>query len=58
METETMEKQSAISVRIPASIKKAIDKAADKDRRSTSSLVQLILEDWLKQQRETSDVRP
>ncbi|MGO9685117.1 MAG: ribbon-helix-helix protein, CopG family [Beijerinckiaceae bacterium] len=40
-------KQSAISVRLPDPIKRAIDKAAEDDHRSTASLVEKILADWL-----------
>jgi predicted transcriptional regulator len=42
-----MVKKAALSIRIPESVKKAIDRAAVKDRRSTSSLVEIILADWL-----------
>jgi hypothetical protein len=43
-----MTKKAALSIRISEVTKKAIDKAAVKDHRSTSSLVEIILEDWLK----------
>ena len=40
-------KRAALSVRIAETTKKAIDKAAAKDHRSTASLVELILTDHL-----------
>jgi hypothetical protein len=40
-------KKAALSIRISESVKKAIDRAADRDRRSTSALVEIILADWL-----------
>jgi hypothetical protein len=40
-------KKAALSIRISESVKKAIDRAAAKDRRSTSKLVEIILESWL-----------
>jgi hypothetical protein len=42
-----MVKKAALSIRIPESTKKAIDRAAVKDHRSTASLVNAILADWL-----------
>jgi hypothetical protein len=44
---ETAMKRAALSVRIAETTKKAIDKAAAKDHRSTASLVELILTDHL-----------
>ena len=40
-------KKAALSIRIPEALKLAIDKAAAKDRRSTASLVEIILAEWL-----------
>jgi hypothetical protein len=42
-----MAKQSAISVRLPEHLKAAVDQAAAADHRSTASLVEKILSDWL-----------
>ena len=42
-----MVKQSALSVRLPNPIKMEIEKAAAADHRSTASLVEKILADWL-----------
>jgi hypothetical protein len=42
-----MAKQSALSIRVLQSIKRDIDKAAAKEHRSTSSLVEKILADYL-----------
>jgi uncharacterized protein (DUF1778 family) len=46
-ESTTVPKKTPISVRVDAGTKKAIDKAAKKGRRSTTSLVQIILDDWI-----------
>ena len=46
-----MAKQAALSIRIDESIKRAIAKAAAKDHRSTASLVEKILADYLKEQK-------
>jgi hypothetical protein len=43
-----MVKDAAISVRLDARVKAAIDKAAEDDHRSTASLVEKILADWAK----------
>jgi hypothetical protein len=43
-----MAKQAALSMRILASIKRGIDKAASKEHLSTSSLVEKILDDYLR----------
>lgn len=40
-------KTEALNVRIEPSIKKAIAKAAKDDRRSTASMVEKILVEWL-----------
>jgi hypothetical protein len=42
-------KTAAISVRIDARLKAAIDKAAEEDHRTTTSLVEKILSDWAKE---------
>lgn len=42
-------KTEALNVRIEPSIKKAITKAAKDDRRSTASMVEKILTDWLRE---------
>jgi hypothetical protein len=42
-----MVKKAALSVRISASTKKALEKAADEEHRSTAALVEIILRDWL-----------
>jgi hypothetical protein len=52
-----MVKKAALSIRIPETIKKAIDRAAVKDRRSTSSLVEIILEGWLQEQSDHKDAQ-
>jgi hypothetical protein len=52
-----MVKKAALSVRISETVKKAIDKAAARDRRSTSSLVEIILEGWLKEQTDHKDAQ-
>lgn len=41
-------KTSSLGVRVQPHIKSALDKAADADNRSTSSLVEKILGDWLR----------
>jgi hypothetical protein len=43
-----MAKKAALSVRIDAAVKKELDKAAAKDHRSTTSLINVILEGWLR----------
>jgi hypothetical protein len=45
----TMAKTSAISVRVTDQVKAATEKAAADDSRSTASLVEKVLTDWLKQ---------
>lgn len=45
-----MAKQAALSFRIPDEIKEALDRAAAADDRSVSSLVTIILRDWLREQ--------
>jgi hypothetical protein len=52
-----MVKKAALSIRIPETIKKAIDRAAAKDRRSTSALVEIILEGWLREQADHKDAQ-
>lgn len=42
-----MAKQAALSLRIPDEMKEALDRAAAADDRSMSSLVTIILRDWL-----------
>ena len=42
-----MAKKAALSVRISATVKKGIDRAAIADKRSTSALVEIILADYL-----------
>jgi hypothetical protein len=42
-----MVKKAALSVRISESTKKALDEAAAKDHRSTASLVEIILADFI-----------
>lgn len=44
-----MAKQSSLSFRIPDDMKQALDRAAAADDRSVSSLVTIILRDWLKE---------
>jgi predicted transcriptional regulator len=44
-----MAKQAALSFRIPDEMKEALDRAAAADDRSVSSLVTIILRDWLKE---------
>lgn len=44
-----MTKSAALSIRIPEELKKALEKAAEKDRRSIASYVQGVLEDHLKE---------
>jgi hypothetical protein len=46
-----MAKKAALSVRISESTKEAIDKEAAKERRSTASLVEIILMDFLQETR-------
>lgn len=43
-----MAKESPIAFRVDAEVKEALNKAAKDDRRSLSSLVDVILTDWLK----------
>ncbi len=38
----------ALSLRVRPSIKNALDDAAKNDRRTTSALCEIILEEWLK----------
>jgi hypothetical protein len=42
------EKTEALSIRISASVKKAIEKAAKDDRRSVTQQVEKILSEWLR----------
>ena len=42
-----MVKKAVLSVLISESTKKALDKEAAKEHRSTASLVEIILQDWL-----------
>ena len=42
-----MAKKAALSVRISATVKKGLDRAARADKRSTSALVEIILADYL-----------
>lgn len=44
-----MAKQAALSFRIPDEMKEALDRAAAANDRSVSSLVTIILRDWLKE---------
>lgn len=44
-----MAKQAALSFRIPDEMKEALDRAAAADDRSVSSLVTIILRDWLRE---------
>jgi hypothetical protein len=44
-----MAKTSAISVRVTDQVKAAADKAAADDSRSTASLVEKVLTDWLRE---------
>lgn len=44
-----MAKQAALSFRIPEEMKEALDRAAAADDRSVSSLVTIILRDWLRE---------
>lgn len=44
-----MAKHAALSFRIPNEMKEALEKAAMSDDRSVSSLVMIILRDWLKE---------
>jgi len=44
-----MAKESPIAFRVDAEVKEALTKAAKEDRRSLSSLVEVILIDWLKE---------
>lgn len=44
-----MAKQAALSFRVPDEMKEALDRAASADDRSVSSLVTIILRDWLKE---------
>jgi len=41
------EKMLVLSVRLPASVKHALDQAAIEDRRPTANLVSMVLEKWL-----------
>lgn len=43
-----MTKQTALSFRIPEEMKEAVERAAAADDRSVSSLVTIILRDWLR----------
>ncbi len=43
-----MPKLNALSFRIPDDMKAALERAAEADARSVSSLVTLILRDWLR----------
>jgi hypothetical protein len=43
-----MSKTAALGFRIPQEMKDALTKAAEEDHRSVSSLVTLIVRDWLK----------
>ena len=44
-----MPKQAALSFRVPEDMKEALDLAAAADDRSVSSLVMIILRDWLRE---------
>lgn len=44
-----MAKTAAISVRVSAEVKAAAEKAAAEDSRSTASLVEKLLTDWLRE---------
>jgi hypothetical protein len=44
-----MNKNAAISIRVPDRVKKAAEKAATDDNRPLASLVEKILIDWLKE---------
>jgi hypothetical protein len=44
-----MAKTSAISVRVSDKVKEAAERAAEADSRSTASLVEKILTEWLRQ---------
>jgi hypothetical protein len=46
-----MAKQAALSIRILESIKRDLDKAAARQHRSTSSLVEKILDDYLREEK-------
>lgn len=48
-ENVLMAKQAALSFRIPDEMKEALDRAAAADDRSVSSLVTIILRDWLRE---------
>lgn len=42
-----MAKTEALSVRVPPTVKKAVEKAAKDDHRSSASLVEKIVIEWL-----------
>lgn len=44
-----MAKTAALGFRIPQEVKDALSQAAEDDERSVSSLVTLIVRDWLKE---------
>jgi hypothetical protein len=39
----------ALSLRVRPSVKKALDAAAKRDRRTTSALCEIVLEEWLRE---------
>lgn len=43
-----MAKNASLTIRIPAELKLALETAAEKDGRSTSSLAERILTEWVK----------
>jgi predicted transcriptional regulator len=51
-----MAKQAALSIRILESIKRDLDKAAARQHRSTSSLVEKILDDYLREEKRQARV--
>jgi hypothetical protein len=44
-----MAKTEALSVRVPAAVKKAVEKASKDDHRSAASLVEKIVTEWLRE---------
>jgi hypothetical protein len=49
LHTLTAMKTEALSVRVSPAIKKAVEKAAKDDHRSSASLVEKIVSDWLRE---------
>lgn len=37
-----------VVIRLPSDLRQAIEAAADQDRRNPSSLIRIVLEDWVK----------